>query len=483
MRSRLHGTSDTERRLQEALVARIQSAPAPRPPARFVLLEPRMPQDRRPIGVRLAAVLVASLAVATAVVALTPDRERSHPVDVAAGPDSQLGDHAVAPPRVIVDLPGVSSVFVDETLTPPTEEAESGPGVDGFYVQSFRTPAGLAPPLLWVLTVPPPPSEMNDYGFESGRPITVQGGTAHVVGASPLFRLTWPGPEGGGVIMSSWGLSEGELTAVADGLRSRPAGWDATFLPHGLAPALDRARASSRRPENVRRVDTVYRTESGRQIQLHVTDTEPVSFENRIMGIGNARSVEEVAVGGRQGLIIDAGSDASSWSVLWQPTDTTMAELSLSKATADDVVSADDVIAVVSGVRVVDESEWQDRLPSSTIRSEALASEVARLRADTPRPPGQPPATELTPLARDRRVLADDVMRDAMCAWARDWLTATASHDGPRAEAAAAALKGASDWPVVAEAYPSGSPAAGPAAMVLSGGIAGYEDYVDSSCR
>ena len=71
------------------------------------------------------------------------------------------------------------------------------------------------------------------------------------------------------------------------------------------------------------------------------------------MGLASARTFEAMTVAGRPGLLIgERGGGPSGFLVLWQPTDTSLAELRLKRATTDDVVTREDVLAVASAVRV-----------------------------------------------------------------------------------------------------------------------------------
>ena len=444
-------TFELEQRLRAALRARVQGAPVTSLPRLTPGQFPESTGGRRAVLIGGSAVL-AVMAGLAAVAVLQPDG-RSGPVAVnVAGPVAGEPEHRSAAVRVILDLPGLDPVRVDETVV--SGGVAAGPGVDGFYIQSFRSPFGFSGPMVWVLTVPPPPSGRNDYGFNIGRPLTIQRSPAHLQGSGPGLRLTWPADNGGGVIVASWGLSEDAVVSFANGLRRRQAGWDATVLPEGLAVVVDSPRAGYRPPGT--RVEETYRNSSGRQVQLSVTSVTPVGFEDRAMGVASARSFEAITVAGRLGLLIgEPGGGPSGFLVLWQPTDTSMAELRLKPATADDVVTREDVLAVASAIRVVDDDAWQSSLPSSTIQPDDFHEEVARLQAGAPLPSGSSwDAFEVAPVARDRPSLAEEMLTYAVCAWQRDWLSATTAGENTRADAVVNTLEKAATWPIAREAAP-----------------------------
>lgn len=475
-----------EERLRTALRARVDAFDEPVPPV-VPHPRPQLPRVRRAPRLRtatIAAVLVAAMAAVGLLVAEGDDPARRPGIDVVAGPPSEAPAPPVAPAvvRVVVDAPGVKAVRVDEIVSPPTGPP-AGPGIDGFHMQSFRSAAGFEGPMLWVLTVPPPGHEPNDYGFGLGRRVTVQGRPAHVQGDAGL-RLTWPAADGGGVILTSWGMAERDLLAVAEGLRPRPAGWEATVLPGGLAPVIDSSRAAGQHVTGGRRVEGTYRDGSGRSVSLSVSDAGPVTFEDRASAGHEARTFEAVAVAGRPGLMTQTGGDGSRWSVLWQPTPTMVAELRLDPAARDDVVNGDDVRAALASVRVVDEQQWRSMLPASTVRPEDLPATAASLWAGTHLPAGATWSdSAVVPAARDRAALASEVMNHALCAWQREWLAAKDGGDEARAERAVVALDRAGAWPISAVANPGGQLSRGRnIATQLRGDVASARDYVARGC-
>lgn len=428
-----------------------------------------------------AAVLVAVVG-ATTFIAL-PDEPRSpDAVAVDASGPAAAAEPKPSATRVVVDLPGTELLRVDETILPASDT--SGPGVDGFYMQSFRTSAGFAGPMLWVLTVPPPSSERNDYGFGVGRTVSVQGRPARVQGAGPGLRLTWPADDGGGVILASWGLAEDAVISIANGLRSRQAGWDATVLPLGMTVVVDSPRGGPR-PKGSR-VQATYRTAGGRPLNLEVSDVTAVDFEDRAMGVGTARSFEAVTVGGRQGLLIgEAGSGPARSLLLWQPTDTSMAELRVGRSTADDEVTRDDVVAVASAVRTVDESTWVHALPPSTVRPDQIATEASRLQDGVPLPASSA-WRNIAPAARDRLGLAQEILVYATCAWARDWIGAVAAGDDARAQYAVVTLERSSTWPLAKEAgtpTPLAVRGSSVTNQMRAGDVDAVSSAVQSTCR
>lgn len=474
--------------LRTALRARLETYEDPLPPPRYSGT-PRTAHRgtaRRATAGAIAAA-VAIVVIAFGAVRLTGGGQATPPagLDVAAGPASSIP--LANPPvvRLLVEHPSLRAVRVDEVLVPGGAPA-GGPGVDGFYMQAFRTSAGFDGPMLWVLTVPPPTSERNDYGFGQGRRLTVQDRDGHIQGEGPGLRLTWPGSDGGGVIITSWGVSQADVVNVADGLRPRLAGWDATVLPGGLAPVVDSPRAAGQLAGDGRRVESTYRGDSGRMVELSVSDAGPVSFEDRAMGISTARSVESVTVAGRPGLMIEAGGAGSRRSVLWQPTATTIAELRVGRATADDVVSRDDVLVLVASTRLVDDEVWLSSLPPSTVRPEDVRTTASMLSQGTPLPQGSTwPSTIMAPAARDRASLATEMLNQALCAWERDWLTAMGGADQRRADAALAALDGSHSWAVAAAADRGSTQfrATYIGDLLHAGDVPRAEEHVARTCR
>lgn len=433
------------------------------------------------------AVAVAIAVIAFGAISFIGGGQGARPggLDVAAGPTVTVpqGDRPVV--RLVIEDQSLHPVRVDEVLLPGGAPA-GGPGVDGFYMQAFRTPTGFEGPMLWVLTVPPPTSERNDYGFGQGRRLTVQGRNGYIQGEGPGLRLTWPGGDGGGVIITSWGVSEGDIVQVAEGLRPRSAGWDATVLPGGLAPVVDSSRAAGQLIGDGRRVESTYRGDSGRMVDLSVSDAGPVSFEDRAMGIGGARSVESVMVAGRPGLMMEANGDGSRRSVLWQPTGTTVAELRVGRATAADVVTRNDVLAVVARVRMVDGQAWLSSLPPSTVSPADLPATIAMLSKGTPLPPGSTwPGTNTAPTARDRASLASEMFDYALCAWEREWLIAMGGVDERRAEFALAALDGSQSWAVATAADRASTQfrATYIGDLMHAGDVPRAQEYVARTCR
>jgi hypothetical protein len=432
--------STIETRLRDALQAHAEATDVV-VPLRFV---PNAPvRRRRPLRLAAAGVALALAAGAVGLVVRRPESPRPSELHVTDTAELQVGPPASPLPRVIVDLPGLRLDRVEERFPTALQEPTSGPGFDGFHIQSFRTAEGLAGPLLWALTVPAPPSDRNDYGFGLGRPVAVQGTTAWLSGGGPGYRLAWAGSGGGGVILTSLHLSEDELLAVARGLRPRATGWEFSVLPHGLAGVVDSPRRGG---PGARTMDADYNGQ-GVAASVSVSTAGPASFEDQIMGVGIAPSVQPVTVAGVVGLLIEEPGRPNSRAVVWQPSPTTVARVRL-------ISFAGGIGEMLAGVRVVTEDEWLGTLPERTVRPASVPAEVTALQQGVPLPAGRGwGELRIAAVARDRQSLADQVVSWAVCAWNDEWQAATDAGDGGRAGAAIDAVAASGAWPSASTAY------------------------------
>jgi hypothetical protein len=110
-----------------------------------------------------------------------------------------------------------------------------------------------------------------------------------------------------------------------------------------------------------------------------------------------------------------------------------------------------------AALRPVPLDAWFAALPSTTVTPEQRATEVSRMLAGLPRPPGFDPARLAdSDLSQDRYQLGAQVVGAVTCGWINEWIAGRAGGDTARASAAVDALAGSRTWPVLLEMNPDG---------------------------
>lgn len=120
--------------------------------------------------------------------------------------------------------------------------------------------------------------------------------------------------------------------------------------------------------------------------------------------------------------------------------------------TATDV----DVDTILSGIRFVDQSTFENALPDGPITREEGEEAAEELLADVPLPPGSDRESVIgvggfVGATVDRDVHIAQLSGTVACAWIEEWADAVAKGDADRVEAAADALAMSRDWTMLIE--------------------------------
>lgn len=159
----------------------------------------------------------------------------------------------------------------------------------------------------------------------------------------------------------------------------------------------------------------------------------------------NGHEWEPAVVAGHEAMAFNLGEDTRA--TFWQHGDAVV-EILTWQLPMDD----DEYAALLAAVTQVDAETWLSALPGTVVRPDDTAAVIDELLAGITLPPGSTitePAGAIT-----RTQLAGVVEADARCAWIEEWIRGTDAGDTAAVNAAAAALDGASDWPVQSEVRP-----------------------------
>jgi hypothetical protein len=445
---------ELEVRLRAALAARSAATPGVDPPATFT--PPSRPPSTRSLPtVAIAVGLAAAAVVAVAVVDAdgSDDADRVVAADDPAAPATTTAPEApLLGPLPAVLLGDRTPVLVE--VGTGTVQPAADPSAAGWHVQVFGSADDPTGPQIQVLTVPHldadgPDDIVATYTAATTDPVTVQGSPARLQDDGEGFvAVWWPGGGAGGVLIRARGVAADAVVALADGLvpRADGGGWDATVVPDGLTSLVDGGRAGdATTPWWMSNLQYGGDANAG----LTFTLAGEVAFAERI-GPQAGSTVEPVTVLGRPGVLRTTEYDQA---VLWQHDDAVIGELWVTGA------SRDDVIAAIASLREVTEREWLAAMPEDTFTATEQTALAAEVAPGSPLPSGfdwgefvttedggSMPATDAVVTAGSDYV--GRFGRYALCAWQTTWLEAMDAGDQAGADAARAALEGASSWTV-----------------------------------
>ena len=166
------------------------------------------------------------------------------------------------------------------------------------------------------------------------------------------------------------------------------------------------------------------------------------AFAHRGRVAGENRTVMEV--GGEEFLVADQGDGRFRLNVVrgfWAL-----------EFDAAGFASADQSLAFVSAIRVVDEQTWQSALPSSFVGDGNRAAVVSELLVDVPLPPNVDVADLGTVESSESRFqFIAAISGSVVCGWLDFWFDAEAAGDLAAMSGAATALATSRSWPMLLE--------------------------------
>jgi hypothetical protein len=304
---------------------------------------------RRRAGMALAGTVVLVAGLGGALVLRDDGTE-----PVTAGPQAGPGRWADGqPPAGDGELPA----FAVDGLEPTGAHEDGGPlespgDAGGHSFQVFRRSDDYAGPTVFVQSGPglgiPEPGEA---GVET---VQVAGHEAGLSRYNPdVPSLGWHLADGRVVYIRSWELSIDELLSFAGGLdlRTGGTGFDAVTLPRGLAE--DPVEEAQMTEYGMRELS--YDTPTG-TVEIRVNLSGEDGFESYVSDrFDSADTVEQIVVFERPAVLVHYGG-TQRWSLQWRHTTTARVEVVVEggdRSTVDDVVT---------GLREIDEADWQDLL-------------------------------------------------------------------------------------------------------------------------
>lgn len=162
-------------------------------------------------------------------------------------------------------------------------------------------------------------------------------------------------------------------------------------------------------------------------------------FADRAAG---ALMIKQRTVLGRPAHIVqhDQGND---FTALWPDLDKTIEF----RMTTTDLVRFEQL---VDSLTQVDIETWLSAMPPSVIQAFQRSSTVDEILSGVALPAGfDPSAIKADTKISDRYQLGAQVVSQVVCAWIRQWVTATRDGDQPAAQRAVDALAGSRNWPIL----------------------------------